>query len=321
MQHLRRIACLFLLGLAAAPAASGATVRLGQTAPSGTAADCVNCSVFQLASGATSPSYVIPSGGGTITSWSTQGAPSSLSCLITGCSARLQVFRPASTAGQYSFVAQSGQKTIPAATLSTFTTSIPVRAGDIVGLLGTQVPLESAGTGSDLVGIVTGLPVVGSLIGSGLGALPISTGGGLINVSVTLDPTVGGTSGSGGSSGGSTQSGDSTSAAGPFAGVALAARVVRVSRSGVARIVVRCPADAASSCAGRLTLKNGRIGLGHTSFRVPSGTGGKVNLRVSKKGRKLLRGHRRLAALASASARDGRGQRKLTRAALTLVRR
>ena len=91
---MRRIALLFLLGMAAASPASAATVKLGEAAPAGSAVGCAGCALFQQATGSASPSYVVPAGGATITSWSLQGAPSSLSCLVGGCSARLQVMRP-----------------------------------------------------------------------------------------------------------------------------------------------------------------------------------------------------------------------------------
>jgi hypothetical protein len=296
---MRRIALLFVLGMAAASPASAATVRLGKTAPAGTLAGCAGCALFQSATGPGSPSYVVPAGGGTITSWSIQGAPSSLSCLVGGCHARLQVMRPGE-AGKFTLAAQSLDKTIPAGKLSTFSTSIPVQAGDVLGLLGTNVPLQGGGGTGDLVGSLTGL----------LG------GGGLVNVSVTLDPPLGGSVGGGSTGGG----GGATSGSVPFAGVAVAGRVVRVTRSWVARIAARCPAQAVGVCAGKLVLRSGRVGLGHVSFRISAGRRAVLNLHVSKKGRKLLRRHARLSTRASLSARDGRGQRKSSAAALILKR-
>jgi len=142
-----------------------------------------------------------------------------------------------------------------------------------------------------------------------------------VNVSVTLDPSLGGTAGGspdgGGSAGGG---GGATAGSTPFAGVGLAARVVRVTRSWVARIAARCPAQAVGVCAGRLVLRSGRVGLGHVSFRISAGRRAVLNLHVSKKGRKLLRRHARLSTQASLSARDGRGQRKVTRGGLVLKR-
>src|SRR6185437_11360349 len=295
---MRRILLLFLLGVAAASPASAATVKLGKTAPAGTAVGCAGCSLFQRATGAASPSYVVPAGGGTITSWSMQSAPSSLSCLIGGCLGQLQVMRPGA-GGDYSLVAQSSQRTIPAGKLSTFSTSIPVREGDVLGLLGTNVPLQGAGGLGDTLGDLTGL-----------------IGGGLVNVSVGLDPPLGGTTTGGGGSTGS--GGGAASGSAPFAGVAVAGRVVRVTRSWVARIAARCPAQALGVCAGRLVLRSGRVGLGHVSFRISAGRRAVLNLHVSRKGRKLLRRRGRLSSRASLSARDGRGQRKSTRAALVL---
>jgi hypothetical protein len=221
--------------------------------------------------------------------------------------------RPGATTGQYTLAAQSVQQTIPAGKLSTFSTSVPVQAGDVMGLLGTQVPLKASGGTDDLVGSVSGLPVVGDLLG-------FDTGNGLINVSVTLDPSIGGTAGGGsGGTGGGAGSGAKTGST-PFAGVAVAGRVVRVTRSGVARIVARCPAGATGSCAGRLVLRFGRVGLGHASFRIAPGRRARVNVHVSGKGRKLLRRSGRLSAQASVTSHDGSRQRKFRRAALILKR-
>jgi hypothetical protein len=88
----------------------------------------------------------------------------------------------------------------------------------------------------------------------------------------------------------------------------------------VARIVARCPAAAVGTCAGRLVLRSGRVGLGHAAFRIAAGQRARVNLHVSRKGRKLLRRSGRLAAQASLSSYDGRRQRKVTRASLILKR-
>lgn len=299
---MRRIALLFLLGMAAASPASAATVKLGKTAPAGSAVGCAGCSLFQRATGSGSPSYVVPAGGGTITSWSIQGAPSSLSCLVGGCLGQLQVMRP-DDGGNYSLVAQSSQRTIPAGKLSTFSTSIPVREGDVLGLAGTNVPLQGSGGLGDTLGDLTGL-----------------IGGGLVNVSVGLDPPLGGTTPGGGGSTGGGGGGGATSGSVPFAGVAVAVRVVRVTRSWVARIAARCPAQALGVCAGKLVLRSGRVGLGHVSFRISSGRRAVLNLHVSRKGRKLLRRHGRLSSRASLSARDGRGLRKATTARLSLKR-
>jgi hypothetical protein len=145
-----------------------------------------------------------------------------------------------------------------------------------------------------------------------IGQLPIGLGN--FNVGVTVQ-TPGGTTGPGGS----TQT--AATDPGPFAGVAMTNRLVRVSRSGVARIPVRCPSNAVGSCAGKLTLKSAgarAFGLGHASFRIAVGARATVRLHVSRKGRMLLRRAGRLRALASASSRDDRGQRKVTTAALTL---
>src|SRR5262249_1719279 len=79
-------------------------VTLGALAPP-SSGGCGNCEVFQRRNG-TGPSYRVPAGKWTITSWSTQGGGGG------DGRARLVVFRQ-TLAGQFKLVKQSRRKTIP----------------------------------------------------------------------------------------------------------------------------------------------------------------------------------------------------------------
>jgi hypothetical protein len=74
------------------------------------------------------PSYTVPAGGGSITSWSTMaGGPGFLG------PARLEVWRP-KTAGVYTLVGISAPEALTARILNTFPVNIGVQAGDLLGL-------------------------------------------------------------------------------------------------------------------------------------------------------------------------------------------
>lgn len=76
-------------------------------------------------------SYVVPAGGGAITSWSTFGAKTSCT---PSCGMTLLVLRPAGGTS-YNVVAHDGPHTITSAALNTFSgLNIAVQAGDVVGL-------------------------------------------------------------------------------------------------------------------------------------------------------------------------------------------
>lgn len=115
---------VLVLTLAATPAR--AAVAIGQTAPS---AEFCQSTVDRLQPSVTSgSSYVVPATvtAGTITSWSTQA--------MAGVGRRLamKVFRPLG-GGTYMVVGNDGPHTLNPSALNTFATSVPVRAGDVLG--------------------------------------------------------------------------------------------------------------------------------------------------------------------------------------------
>jgi hypothetical protein len=142
-------------------AASAAAVKLGSNNISAAVAVgfCTpGNSWVQRATGSTTPSYRVPSAG-RITSWTTSAATSS--------AAALKIWRPTSNPAQFIPVAQSATKTVPGTSrLATFSTSIPVRKGDVIGVAAITGQLRclyggsSAKTG-DIAARVLGDPTSG----------------------------------------------------------------------------------------------------------------------------------------------------------------
>jgi hypothetical protein len=136
----------------------------------------------------------------------------------------------------------------------------------------------------------------------------------------TLPPSVGGGGpDNGGNDGGMDDGGDhgTPGTPEPFAGVSIAAGTVKVKR-GVATVKVGCPAAAKDACSGKLTLKASRRAIGSKSFKIAPGKTAKVNVRITRAGKKLLAKRRKLKAAATAVARDARGTAVKTPAKLTL---
>jgi len=110
--------------LLASPAAAASKIGL---ADAGSFVVCPAGSTYvQMGSGAPTPSYAVPAGGGVVTAWEVEvSAPS-------GASMALKLFRPSATANTFTVVGQSGFE--PVATgLQTFATRVPVQPGDMLG--------------------------------------------------------------------------------------------------------------------------------------------------------------------------------------------
>ena len=128
----RRIVLAFsalVLGLSAFAAPADAATALGETESPYTPLICTGPSTYLQVSTGQAPSYTVPAGGGVITSWSTF-AP------LGGAVVKLGVFRPAGPPQDtYTTVGASPPQTLVAGSLNSFATSIPVQAGDTLGLL------------------------------------------------------------------------------------------------------------------------------------------------------------------------------------------
>ncbi|MGV1049877.1 MAG: PASTA domain-containing protein [Solirubrobacterales bacterium] len=115
-------------------ASASAQITVGQVAPPNPEVFCGSFAPFdefQTAVGA-GASYAVPAPGGLITSWSTSAGPG------LGQKFEMKVFRPLGPS-TYAVVAHDGPRPLLPSALNTFPVSIPVQAGDIVGML---VPSE-----------------------------------------------------------------------------------------------------------------------------------------------------------------------------------
>jgi hypothetical protein len=92
---------------------------------------------------------------------------------------------------------------------------------------------------------------------------------------------------------------------------------------------LRCGSREPQACAGILRLytarlvqvsRRVRLRLAAASFRVAPGTSRAVRLRLSRRGRRLIRSRGRLATLAIARARDAAGNLGTARTRFTIVR-
>jgi hypothetical protein len=109
------------------PTATAKPIILGQVAPPGWGACSTPCEHFQRKVAPGNTSYRVPVGTWTITSWSALGS--------SGGQARLRVYRPTSTAGQYEVVQQSRFESFQGKNVvSSFATSLDAQGGDLLGL-------------------------------------------------------------------------------------------------------------------------------------------------------------------------------------------
>ncbi len=174
-----------VLVVGAVEEASAATI--GSTAPLGSAVGCAGCSYFQHGSDSSSPSYVVPPGSWTITSWAATGGTGPESG-----TARLRVFRPLPTgaANRYLLVDQSPAATVPPGAVTSYPADVGVSGGDVIGLrTGSegQVPGTFAGAGGDESWLIGGDPGVAFTVGTGTAYPGSSQIGRRVNVSATLE--------------------------------------------------------------------------------------------------------------------------------------
>jgi hypothetical protein len=159
---------------------------LGQVAPPGLGG-CGNCDVFQAHVGKGEPRYRVPLGKWTITLWSAQGGGNAAG------KARLRVYRPTGTKGQFQLVKQSKIETIPASGHPSFAASINVEGGDLLGLEGRHdvPPVYPTSVADDEVATVhcSSVPLIpGQLVGAGTECGLVTFTSRLVNVTVELVP-------------------------------------------------------------------------------------------------------------------------------------
>jgi hemolysin type calcium-binding protein len=173
-------AAAVVLGLL--PASAQAATTIGQSPPSaGAATGCSTgmglfADLFQLASTTGNP-YIVPAGGGVITSWRASVATGSLT-------ERLRVFTGNAIA--VTPMAESAPETVSAGGATTFLTRIPVAGGEFLGFAFSGVATGCANGGAangDEIGVATPTDPVGQ-------SEPVDATGTniLLNVSANLEP-------------------------------------------------------------------------------------------------------------------------------------
>ena len=190
------VPALALTVLLASAAPAPAATQVGQLAPPGTPGGCQarnnqSPTFFHLIQQSTSggPGYVVPAGGGVITSWSHRGGDA-------GGSLRFKVYRPTADPDRFQIVGASGVTTPANGQVNTYPTRMRVQAGDILGLTvtanGIACQFSQPGGGD----VVDGYPYASSDPTSGEfsfnygGSYPL--GGWRLNVAATVEPDVDG---------------------------------------------------------------------------------------------------------------------------------
>jgi hypothetical protein len=167
--------------ITASPSPAGAAVTIGATGGNG-AADCPpDFTWAQDSTAVGSPTYVVPAGGGVITSWSHDRGPASATAQL-----RLKVFRKTAP-NTYLTMGQSDFETLSAAGVNSFATRVKVEGGDILGFRLTAAPIScrrSGSTGDMAVasGPAQPDPPIGSSVSFG------SAGAYLLNLAATVEP-------------------------------------------------------------------------------------------------------------------------------------
>ena len=164
--------------------------QVGPAQPNSGAQSCTDCTTFQGQTDPASPTYAAPASG-TITSWSVQGPTDS----CASCFVKLRIFRQTAP-GQFSVVAESVTQAIDTG-FKTFAVSIPVLAGDMLGIDATNgLRWYPSGHSGDQVTFVVGSPGPGATTTGqcpATGTAPdlcwfTGTAGNLLNVAATLQP-------------------------------------------------------------------------------------------------------------------------------------
>ena len=171
-----------LIALVCACPARASTTNLGAVAPAGTTGSaCSPCSFVQKTGG--SPSYVVPGGGGVITSWSFRGGTS----VPDGDVVRLRLYRPGASSGSYLVLADAADRAPLANTVRTTGVRITVSGGEMIGLrvsTSGDTPPSFAGAPGDTIGSTP--PITDPAPGQETGSL-LETSGQQLNVAVKLE--------------------------------------------------------------------------------------------------------------------------------------
>jgi hypothetical protein len=131
LKRLAVAASLAALSLAASASPTAASVTIGQLAPGAATAGCNQENDWVQPTVTSGNSYVVP-GAGTITSWSTNAAAGS------GRMLAIKIFRKTGDPNVYTVIGHDGPYPLAGGLVNTFPASIPVKAGDLLGVNATN---------------------------------------------------------------------------------------------------------------------------------------------------------------------------------------
>jgi Ca2+-binding RTX toxin-like protein len=168
------------LSLTASPTSAAAPVTIGQLAPTTPPATCttnpVDAAQVTVISG--NP-YIVP-GAGTITSWSHNAGNA------TGQELTMKIFRKVANPATYMVVGPDGPRGLSRGQLNTFTASIAVNPGDVLGL--NFASPTATGCGFGVLG-ESFLARDGSLADGASGAFSVDAESTRLNVAAVFEPT------------------------------------------------------------------------------------------------------------------------------------
>jgi hypothetical protein len=106
----------------------------------------------------------------------------------------------------------------------------------------------------------------------------------------------------------------------------VADKTVKLKRNGSVSLSVSCPASEPGGCSGSISLETAaqvravkrKVKLGRSSFRIGGGKSGSVELRLSKKNRKIVKKLRKVRVLVVINARDQVGNARTIKTILAL---
>lgn len=119
-------AILATLALGAVPAQ--ASIALGQTSDNSLSFFSIAASTEVETASEGALSYTVPAGGGVITSWSNRAES------LDHGQIKLKIYRPSAEANHLTVIAESAPEAITPDRLNTYSTYIPVEAGDLLGM-------------------------------------------------------------------------------------------------------------------------------------------------------------------------------------------
>lgn len=151
----------------AAPAGAAKFKELGKPARHvGAGGSCGSCNGFQVESGPSTPSYVVPNGDWKVIAWRSHGNKEGMA------KARLRIYRPTGVTDQYEIAKESAIKRFPEGKITERRLRMRVRPGDHLGVVGVEdFPTVYDGRNGDTTGHPTGCigitPMVGDTVGGG----------------------------------------------------------------------------------------------------------------------------------------------------------